>query len=387
MIAITGIGIVSPLGIGKDQVLCTLREGTPAITSFQDFAFRGIERFGRVAGFTAKDFIPAMAARRMSRFSQLAVAAGLEAAKDAGLQIDDRNRTRVAVAAGTGIASTGSTDTFYSGLLSGGPEGTNPMVFPETVQNIAASHIAMHFSIRGPNITFSQGDISAELALSYGCDLLMNGLADAVIVAGADELSASSVIGFASLGLLSGEMMPFDRKRGGFVLAEGAAALVLERLEDARKRQAPLRCLLARTAFSSSPVAPTDYDKSGASLREAMEEAAGGERPDFVSAAANSTQDLDMIEAAVIAAIFGRVPVTALRSLYGYYPSDGLLRIAASIICLGEGVIPAVAGLEEPLDDGLDYVIALRTAGPRSVLVNSFSPGGTAASVLLAKAE
>lgn len=392
MIAVSGIGVVSPVGIGRDQVKQSLHQAGSGLSAPERFRSFPVRVFGEVRGFVAKNHMPAMKARRMSRFSQFSLASAIEAVRDAGLVVTDENSFDVGIVVGTGLASTDSTDQFYEGLLREGPEGTNPMVFPETVQNIAASHISMHFGIRGPNTTFSHGDISGDLALHYGCGLLLDGQADYVIVSGSDELSPSAVTGYSSLGLLSDRMLPFDRQRNGFVLAEGSATVVLERLEDARRRAAPVYCTIAATAFGGSPCPNIRYDHSRGSMVMAMRNAcsqAAVAYPDFIAAAANSTYDLDRLEAAAIQEVWGEkaksIPVTAPRSAYGFFHGDSILRLVISALCLQEGLIPAIAGLTDPSPEfGLDFVCGSpRTGQAGTVLMNTFSAGGSAASTML----
>lgn len=396
MIAVTGIGIVSPIGTGKEQVLASLAGAVSGISRDNEFKVQGsgISSFGCVKGFVPKDHIPPMKARRMSKFSLFSLASAIEAVRDAGLEISDRNRFSTGIAVGTGLASTDSTDRFYEGLLKGGPDSTNPMVFPETVQNIAASHISIHMGTRGPNITFSHADISSELALFYGCELLKDGRADAVIISGADELSVSSATGYSSLGLLSDAMMPFDNARNGFVLAEGGATLVIERLEDAKKRNADIYCRISASAFSSSPATTMHYDSSRQSMVRAMQSAlaqAGIPRPGFISAAANATRQLDRLETEAVKEVFGstayEIPLSAARSYYGFFSADGMLRTAAAALCLKHGIVPKTLGLKTPAPEcDLDYVTeGIRNADLSTVMVNSFSAGGTSSSTILSE--
>lgn len=393
MIAVTGIGIISPAGVGKEALLRAFSESRSGITepAGSGFPCNGIHSAGMVRNFIAKDYIPAMKARRMSRFSQLCLASAIEAAKDSGIEVSDENRYRIAIAAGTGLASTDSTDLFYGGLLREGPEGTNPMVFPETVQNIAASHIAMHFVTRGQNITFSHADISSELALFYGAGLLRDRQADAVIVSGADELSISAVTGYTAFGVLSNSMMPFDRRRNGFVLGEGAASVILERREDAAKRNAHIYCTLGAVEIASYPSPNISYDTTRCSMRKAVEAAlasAGIASPGFISACANGTPALDRLEAGTLQETMGTaIPVTAYRSYNGYFPGDGLLRIASAALCLERGMLPAIAGLEQPLEGcALDLVTgSARKLNAASAMITSFSAGGSAAGIVLKK--
>jgi len=352
---------------------------------------KGIKRTGEVKDFSPKQFIPAMKARRMSRFSQLALASAVEAMRDSGYEMNDENRYRTAVIVGTGLASTDSTDRFYEGLLREGPEGTNPMVFPETVQNIAAAHISMHFNASGYNTTFSHADISSELALFFACELLKDRQADMVIVTGAEELSASEIYGYASLGVLSNSMHCFGRKRDGFVLAEGAATLILERADDAERRGADIRCLVGSVGIASSPALNTDYAGSADPMMRAMSAASAEaciQEPDAIFAASNSTKGLDLLEAEAIRTAFGSaMPVTALRSYYGYFQADGMLRIAMAALCMRHGILPATVGTDMTFDGcGIDVVLKeMRLTELNSVMINSFSIGGGAASVLLRK--
>jgi len=393
MIAITGIGVICAAGVGRENLMRSFEETQTgiAVSASLGLPYAGITNVGEVRDFVAKDHIPVMKARRMSRFSQFGLGSAIEAMKDSGFTVNDDNRLRVAIAVGTGLASTGSTDQFYEGLLREGPEGTNPILFPETVQNIAAAHISMHFGTRGQNITFSHADISSELALAYACGLLNDGLADMAIVSGADELSVPELAGYSGFRVLSNHMMPFDRRRNGFVLGEGAATIILERQEDAARRGARTYCTIAAAEVTSYPAQITSYDRGRESMKTAMQAAitkAGLAAPGFISACANSTDDLDRLEAESLRELFGRtVPVTAVRSYNGYFPADGILRIAGTALCLDRATVPAIAGLKEPLQGcGLDLVIGRpRAVHAGSALINSFSTGGTAASIILRK--
>lgn len=400
MIVITGIGVVSAFGMGKESLLSGFlecRSGISGSKSFDTSSF-GINLLGEAKDFVVKKYIPPIKARRMSRFSQLSLCSAIEAVEDSQLKITEENAFRIGVIVGTGLSSTESTDTFYGGLLKGGPLGCNPMVFPETVQNIAASHIAIHFGIKGPNTTFSEGNISAELAIFYAVELLNDSKVDAVIVSGADELSYAAIQGFFSLGILShGKnegMMPFDKRRNGFVLGEGGAALVLERVDDAEKRGAKVYCGIVSCNFSSWSVERLEYDKTGQSMIQAMSMAldkANIKKPDIILASANSTVALDSAETNAIKEVFGRdtydIPVSATKSYTGVFFGDGILRIAEAALCIKEGIVPKTLGLETPSPEcNLDYVVD----GPRRkeinyAMVNSFSHGGCASSIILKK--
>jgi len=402
LIVITGIGIVSALGIGKEGLVSGFLEGRSGISRAEGFdtSRYGIKLLGEVKDIDFSKYIPPFKTRRMSRFSQLSLCSAIEAVEDSGLEITEENRFRVGVIVGTGLSSTGSTDTFYDGILREGPLGCNPMVFPETVQNIAASHISIHFGIMGPNTTFSEGDISSELALFYATELLKDRKVDAVIVSGADELSDACLLGFSSLGILSKGreegMMPFDKRRNGPVLGEGGATVVLERDDDAERRGAKIYCGILSPGFAASPLNRLEYDRRGRSLARAMDMAldkAGIKIIDIIISSANSTPHLDRAETEAIKEVFKqdsyRIPVSAIRSYTGFFMGDGILRIAGAALCMKEGIIPKTLGLVSPSQGcDLDYVIdGPRRGEIRYAMVNSLSHGGCASSMVLKRYE
>lgn len=395
-IVITGIGVISAIGTDRQSLIEGLLKGVSGIRRPELFNLPRLNLLGEARDFNPKKFIHPLKARRMSRFSMLALCSAIEAVNDSGMAIDEGRTYRIGIIVGTGLSSTESTDTFYEGLLQGGLLNVNPMIFPETVQNIAASQIAIYFGIKGQSTTFSQNETSSELALFYGVELLKDGKADAIIVTGAEEMSIATLQGFISLGVLTKKsgMMPFDRRRDGFVPGEGAATVVLERLEDALKRNAKVYGEIASIRLLSEPVERLDYDSSGDSMIRAMEGAlkeAGVDKVDMISASANSSVALDMVEATAIRKVFGnKVPVTAIRAYTGFFLSDGILRLVATILSMKKGCVPEILNSEE-LEGGsdfLDYVVG----GPRKkmldyAIVNSFSSGGSAASVLLERKE
>lgn len=390
MIAITGAGVVSSYGVGLEL----FREG---ISSHQgissdtriDLARYGLKEAGFIRDFSSKKYIPAMKARRMSRVSQLALIASREAWDNAGRETPPSDPERSGVIVGTGLGSVSSTDAFFEGLLLRGPLETNPMIFPETVQNIAAAHISIELGIRGPNTTFSQGDVAGEQALYYAVQLLRERIADTALVCGVDELSEILLLGMRTLRLLSKTscLCPFDKRRDGIVPSEGAAALVLERKEDAEKRGAKIWGYVRGIGANTDSVGRFSYS-SPEYMKNAMEMALkeAGCLPDFISASANSTRELDFSEASAIRALFGhRIPVTALKSQTGSFMASGIMKIVAALLSMGEGFIPPVFGLVDPEMPGIDYVMDTPRQQPlRSGLVNSFSHGGANICVMVA---
>lgn len=383
MIAVTGIGIVSPYGLGVEDFRngSLKAQGLNPIEHF-DAKKYGFENAGCIPGFQAKKYIPAMKARRMSRFSQIALIASREAWKMSGFESNEYDPERFGVIVGTGLGSIESTDVFYEGLVKRGPLETNPMLFPETVQNIAAAHISIELGISGPNTTFSQGDISGESAIFYAAGLIRKGVSDAILVCGADELTEPLVAGMKSLRVLSGSetLTPFDKKRNGIVLGEGAAAIVIERAENADKRGATVLGHIRGFGFGSDCTERLNYatsDSMARTIESALKES--GISPDFISASANSTKSLDRNEAIAIRAALGRsVSVCALKSQVGSFMSSGVMKLATSLISLADSVIPPVFGLETPEIQDLSYVCG-KPLKKRitSCLINGFSHGGS----------
>jgi 3-oxoacyl-[acyl-carrier-protein] synthase II len=384
MIIVTGIGIVSPYGIGKDAFIEGAKKGT-GIDLIKDFNTDSypVKRGGAVKDFAPKKYIQPMKSRRMSRFSQLALISAIEAWNDSSMR-GYYESSEIGVIVGTGLGSVSSTDSFYLGLLERGPQETNPMVFPETVQNIAAAHISMEFGLLGPNTTFSNAEIAGESALFYACELLGNNMANAVLVTGADELTKPLLEGMDALRILSktGILRPFDIMRDGLLPGEGACTLVLERKDNAERRDAHIYGEIASFGFSSEPVERLYYS-STTSMVEAISKTIGHERPDLIFASANSTKELDYKEAIAIRETLGyAVPVTATTSMTGFFMSAGVMKVGAAMLFIERGFIPPIWGLERP-EIELRYVLKPQEQKVRTILVNGFSHGGTNGCILV----
>ncbi len=392
MIAVTGIGMVSPYGVGIEAYKdgCMHHQALNPVEHF-DAARYGLSTAGGLRDFVAKNYIPPMKARRMSRFSHMSVIASQEAWRMSGLSLEDIRPENAAVIVGTGLGSVSSTDSFFEGLVLRGPAEMNPMIFPETVQNIAAAHISIEIGIKGPNTTFSQGDVSGEFAIFYGVDLLRKELTDAVLVCGTDELTEPVLAGIQSLKIVSeeGRLAPFDRRRDGLVPGEGAAALILERAEDAGKRGATILGYIGPFSIGSDAVERYSYASADA-MAYTMEAALKGSNgdPGFISASANSTVQLDREEALAVRKVFGSsVPVTSLKSQTGSFMSAGVMKTAASLIHLGKKKLPPVYGLTEPEIGGVGYIMDSPLEKiSSSCLVNGFSHGGSNVSIMITAA-
>ncbi|MCX5906664.1 MAG: beta-ketoacyl-[acyl-carrier-protein] synthase family protein, partial [Deltaproteobacteria bacterium] len=341
--------------------------------------------------FNPKDFMPPLKYRRMSRVSRLAVAASIEALKDAGLRISPERAPAVGVMIGTGYGSTSQTDEFFVGMLKEGPGGANPSLFPDTVPNAAASQVSIYHGLKGPNTTFSHNEVSGEQALACACQFLREDRAEAILVGSVDELSSVLFHSLAALRALSPQgkgpegMRPFDRTRNGRVLGEGAGILVLEKKKPARERGAKIYGSVIACASTGGPVGTQRYEAGAEQMARAMKLAfqKGGVTPeqiDYISAAANSTRELDRAEAEAVQRAFGgksrSVPISSLKGHIGDFCGSFGLRAAGLLLAMGDEKIPPTLGLADP-EFPLDHILHLpRSQRIQLALYNGFSFGG-----------
>lgn len=359
-IAVTGIGVISSIGAGRDIFWENCRKaqsGIKRINSFDTESFRSnIAAF--VEGFDPASFMPPMSYRRMSRISRMAVAASIEALKDSGLNPDSMDRERIGVIVGTAYGSSSHVDEFYLSLLRDGPRGAQPFLFPEIVPNALASHIAIFHNITGPNNTFCQNDISAENAILYAWELLSRNIVDVVIVGGADEVSETLYSCYNALKALSNfradnDEHVFPETNSGIVLGEGAGVMVMERLESALERNAKIYGTILSGTITGGTTPNGHYEASGSEIGRAVTgalEKAGIEpyEIDHINVSANFSSELDRIEYGQLKKIFMNhldiTGVTPLKYLIGNFGGAGIIRSAAILLSLYNQLpLPAVS--------------------------------------------
>jgi 3-oxoacyl-[acyl-carrier-protein] synthase II len=292
---------------------------------------------------------------------------------------------------GTGLGSSDTVDQFFRSLLKDGPVGAAPLLFQTAVPNAISSHCAIEYGIKGLNITFSHKETSTEMAMAYAYHLLRQGRMDIVLAGGGDELSEPLYHVYSMLGALSPRrgwgsegMRPFDRNRNGVVLGEGSGILALETLEHAGRRGAKIYAELAGVGMAGSTEGLLRYDLDGDSIAQAMSLAAGElSEVDTISAAANSTRDLDRAETLAIKKVFGEkakeISVSSLKSMLGEFDGSGAIRACGVALSLFYGRIPPTIGTEhlDPECD-LDYTLQQsRKTEIRSAMLNGCSNGGS----------
>ena len=386
-IVVTGIGVVSPVGIGEAAFFAALEDGRSAIAADEAGAKEGAPLVARVGEFGAKQHITANALRRMPRLSQMTVVAAKEALASSGAAYAD---TRTGVILGTGLGTLGETLDFVTGYLQEGVEAASPTVFPVSVMNAPAGQLAVELKLRGVNSTTNHRDHSSLSAVGMASDYLTLGRADAIIVGGIEELSFPVLHAYGRLGGVSKTgMRPYSIGRDGLCLGESAAMMVLEREEDARRRGARIRAVLGgrgefgdvrpRVGWGHAPAWPE-------AVRCVRAAVAGMdvERIGWVAGGGNGSS-LDERELDSVAEALGRLPPTSsILGQVGESLSSSMLRVLAAIFALERQRIPGTVGLGDPPARFRDSLVAMtRSATVDAVLVPSFAQGGANAALVL----
>jgi 3-oxoacyl-[acyl-carrier-protein] synthase II len=392
-IVITGLGIVSSIGVGKEVFWENCLQGISGIKPIRGFDVSSYRsRLGaQLTEIDFKTFIRPANLRRMDRIGKIVVSAVRLAIDDSGLNLKEEDSGRVGISIGTGLGSSDTVDQFFRSLLKEGPIGAAPLLFQTAVPNAITSHCAIEYGIKGVNITFSHKESSTEMAMTFAYHLLREGRADVILAGGGDELSEPLYHVYSMLGVLSpgrGKgvegMRPFDRDRNGIVLGEGSGILVLETLEHAKKRGAKIYAEMAGAGLSGSTDGLLRYDLKGDSIARAMSLAARElQTVDYVSGAANSTPDLDRAETSAIKKVFGKqakeISVSSLKSMIGEFDGSGGIRACGVALSLYHGMIPPTIGTKH-LGPECDLDVALGQSKRKeiqSALLNGCSNGGS----------
>jgi 3-oxoacyl-[acyl-carrier-protein] synthase II len=397
-VVITGMGVISPLGIGKEEFwkgLIAGRNGSEEITAFDTAPFRS-KKGALAKGFNPRAFIPPMKIRRLDRASQFAIAASKMALDDAGLTINkDVPAERIGIILGSGFCGVVNSEVFHQGQVLRGPGDLNPMLFPNTVPNAAASNASIELGIKGPNSTVVQSFCTAEAAFLFACQQLIAQKADAIITGGVDELSAILYRGWNELRMTAwnagdGERSaPYDLKRNGFIPGEGAGIMVLEREADALRRKA--RIYGQVLGFATAGGAAHPGEKVARAIAGALKRG-GIKTIDFIDGAGNSSPLLDAVETEglrlALADRYLDIPISSLKSMLGEGIALGGARIAADLLIMERGVIPQTINYAYPDPRCLLRVVKENLkARVRTILHTGISLDGTYVAILLGRAH
>ncbi|MBU1315020.1 MAG: beta-ketoacyl-[acyl-carrier-protein] synthase family protein [Alphaproteobacteria bacterium] len=400
--AITGVGIISPAGIGCGENWKTVVAGKP--TAAVDASLDGCPCMisCRVPPFDPAD-LGIRNPWQWDRFSQFAFIAVMEALADAGLKARDWNdASRVGVVIGTGAGGTETFEEQYRNLARHGSEGVSPLSLPMALLNMAAGQVAIEIGARGPCFTPVTACASGATAIGLAREMIRNGQVDIVVAGGAEApITPFYVSAFARMKALSPNpdpataSRPFDESRNGFVIGEGAAILVMEAASHAKARGARIRGFVSGYGASADAHHVTSPHPQGEGARLSMDSAikSANLAPSdigYVNAHGTSTQANDFIESSVICGLLGEnVPVSSTKGVTGHLlGAAGAAEAAFTLFSLEAGMLPPTAGLTEQDARVAAKVLAGRAVGMEALhaISNSFGFGGQNASLVISKA-
>jgi len=408
-VVVTGVGLVSPLGIGTVETwqgLLAGRSGAAPITLF-DASHHSTHFACEVKGFDPLRFIEKKDVKKVDRFIQFAIAAADFAVKDSGLEMTPALAPRVGVYIGSGIGGFATIEREHSELLKGGPRRISPFFIPAVIVNLAAGWVSIRSGAKGPNSATATACTSGAHAVGDSFRLIQRGDADAMIAGGSEAaITPLGVGGFCSMRALSTRngapekaSRPFDKDRDGFVIGEGSGILVLEELEHARARGAKIYAEIVGYGMSGDAFhisAPSEDGDGGARVMRATLKDAGmaPDAVDYINVHGTSTPRGDVVEIIATKTVFGeharKLALSSTKSMTGHLlGAAGGLEAGITALALRDQVIPPTINLEnqDPECD-LDCVPnQARKAELRYALSNSFGFGGTNGALLLKRFE
>jgi 3-oxoacyl-[acyl-carrier-protein] synthase II len=397
-VVITGLGTVNALGSdvpGYWRALCAGRSGIGRIEQFDTSAFK-VHFGGEVKGFDPKAFLDTKTARHLDRFAQFALVAAIAAVKDSGVDINREDPFRCGVMLGSGIGGLNEFEEQHGRYLHGGPGKISPFVIPKMIANAAAGHISIHFGFQGPNTAIATACASAANALSDAMRAVQNDEADVMLAGGSEAaMTPMGLGGFISARALStrnddptSASRPFDLDRDGFVLSEGAGVVLLEELEHAKRRGAPIYAEMLGSGSSADAYNITAPHPEGEGAARAMAMALRNahlnpEDVQYINAHGTSTPLGDAAETKAIKQVFGpharRLAISSTKSMIGHLlgASGGVELIACALTIKYNVIHPTINYHTPDPDCDLDYVPnTARETRVRRALSNSFGFGG-----------
>jgi len=403
----TGLGLVTPLGIGVADTwsaLCAGKSGVTEITRFDTAPF-ATKIAAEVKGFDPEEFMPRKEAKRFEPFIAYAIAATRMALDDAKLVIDGTNGDRIGVITGCGLGGLHFMEKTIIQVETAGPKRVSPFFIPMMIGNMAPGQISIHFGARGPNASLATACAAGTHAVGDSYRIIQNGHADAMITGGTEAVIApSAVAGFNAMKALSTRndapekaSRPFERDRDGFVIGEGSGILILESLEHALERGARIYAEVIGYGMTGDghhmTAPPPDGNGAVRCMQAALDDA--GLRPqdiDYINAHGTSTELNDLYETRAIKAVFGqhapKVAVSSTKSMTGHLLGGaGGIETVFTALSLHHDIIPPTINYDNAAEElDLDYVPnKARRATVTNAMTNSFGFGGTNATLILKK--
>ena len=406
-VVVTGIGVISPIGTGKEKFFKSLKEGICGVDYITRFDTEGFDTkiAAEVKDFDPSGYFDRKECRRMDRFSQYAIAASKMAAEDSNINPESLDSSRFGVCIGSGIGGMETMEAQYDILKEKGPGRVSPFMIPMMISNIAAGNISIALNAKGPSITVVTACASATNAIGEAFKIIQRGDADIMVTGGTEaSITPLSLAGFCSMKALSTRnddpktaSRPFDKDRDGFVMGEGAGMLIIEELEHALKRGAVIYGEIAGygatgDAYHITAPAP-DADGAYRAMLMAVNDAGiNACELEYINAHGTSTDLNDKLETLAIKRLLGkdakRVAISSTKSMTGHLlGAAGAVEAIACLMAINEGVIPPTINYTTPDEEcDLDYVP--NKAVNRKVdwaMSNSLGFGGHNASIILKK--
>ena len=403
-VVVTGVGLVCALGIGTEETWRNLVAGCSGVGPITHFDATGFDCkiAGEVKNFDPFQWIEKKELKKMARFIQIALAGADFAVKSANWKREDSNLDEVGVYVSSGIGGFDIIEREHGKLLNGGPGKISPFFIPSAIVNLASGQISIRYGARGPNSATATACSASAHAIGDSFKIIERGAAEMMICGGSEAtITPMGVGGFASMKALSTRnddpahaSRPWDADRDGFVVGEGAGILVLESLEHAQKRNAPILAEIVGYGMSGDAYHMTQPEENGDGAYRVMMAALKDAKLSptdigYVNAHGTSTPIGDVIETRALKRVFGerakRVPISSTKSMTGHLLGGaGGLEAGISVLALRDGILPPTINLENPDPEcDLDYVPKhARKASVEYALSNSFGFGGTNAALI-----
>ncbi|MBW2589358.1 MAG: beta-ketoacyl-ACP synthase II [Deltaproteobacteria bacterium] len=404
-VVITGIGLITPLGIGVSETwegLCSGKSGIGEITMFDTTNFK-TKIAGEVKNFNPEDFLPTKEAKRTERFIAFAIAAARMAVEDSGLKIDSSNGDRIGVITGCGLGGLGIMERTIVSIDKRGPKRVSPFFIPMMIGNMAPGMISIHLGAKGPNSSIATACAAGAHAVGNSFKIIQRGAADAMITGGVEAVVTSTCIaGFNAMKALSTRndapekaSRPFERDRDGFIVGEGSGIVILEALESALERGAHIYAEITGFGMTGDGYHMTSPSPDGDGMIRCMKAAIDDAKipygeVDYINAHGTSTQLNDLYETRAVKFVFKdkaySIPISSTKSMTGHLLGGaGGIETAFTALTIHEGIIPPTINHENPAEEcDLDYVPNVaRKKNVKIAMTNSFGFGGTNATLII----
>ena len=406
-VVVTGMGVVSPIGIGVEefgQALFLGKNGVGKITHFDPSPYRS-RMAGEVKNFDPYSYLPPKEVKRMDRFTQLGMVAAEEAIRQAEITDEDNDPGTIGVLVGSGVGGLRTIEREQTTLLEKGPQRVSPFLVPMLITDITSALIAIKYGFSGPNFSISTACATGNHSIGEAFKIIQRGDAEIMVAGGAEAaITPLGLAGFCAMRALSTRnehpekaSRPFDKERDGFVMGEGAGVVVIEELEQARKRGVPIWGEIIGFGMSEDAYHITQPVSDGRGIRQATNKAledakiSPGE-VDYINAHGTSTPFNDKVETQAIKDVFGRkayqIPISSTKSMTGHLlGATGGVELIACLLALREGILPPTINYENPDPEcDLDYVPnEAREVKIKIVMSNSMGFGGHNAVLVVKK--